>query len=345
MARKGRYTKKAKLGPGCQQPHTAPSPASAAHDSEMRPDSSDSVPATARPFIPPRSVPRPAPQTSTTNIQNSEPGHVNLAANANNVDSLDQQADDPVINSSAQRRKRRKTTEFWAVKIIDSDGTIKPTRLSVREAMERPNGRKIVLRFNRAKQAIRDEAGLLSGVLGLLETDYGKFPICERSWRKITTKDKQIFHFDEDIEGTIKKNILKSMGKSWKERRLRLYDTFYEPTLTTEENIEQRPPGIDREHWRWFLNYRAEEETKEKCKKNAANRSKQLYTHTGGSKSFARRMEEESEEQGRSIGRGELWIKVHKKNDGSYINDEARVIGERIEEIEQQDESSRWTDS
>ncbi|XP_072072181.1 uncharacterized protein [Arachis hypogaea] len=167
--------------------------------------------------------------------------------------------------------------------------------------MERPNGRKIVLRFNRAKQAIGDEAGLLSGVLGLLGTDYGKFPTCERSWRKITTKDKvynecikQIFHFDEDIEGTIKKNILKSMGKSWKERMLRLYDTFYEPTLMTEENIEQRPPRIDREHWRWFLNYRAEEETKEKCKKNAANRSKQLYTHIGGSKSFARRMEEDA---------------------------------------------------
>ncbi|RYR51516.1 hypothetical protein Ahy_A06g026537 [Arachis hypogaea] len=46
---------------------------------------------------------------------------------------------------------------------------------------------------------------------------------------------------------------------------------------------------------------------KEKCKKNAKNRSKQQYTHTGGSKSFARRIEEE----------------------------------ERIEEIEQQDESSR----
>ncbi|RYQ79281.1 hypothetical protein Ahy_Scaffold6g107991 [Arachis hypogaea] len=29
------------------------------------------------------------------------------------------------------------------------------------------------------------------------------------------------------------------------------------------------------------------------------------------------------------------------KKDGSYINDEARVIGERIEEIEQQDESFR----
>ncbi|RYR24099.1 hypothetical protein Ahy_B02g057593 [Arachis hypogaea] len=131
-------------------------------------------------------------------------------------------------------------------------------------------------------------------------------------------------------------------GEWWKqEKELRLYDAFYEPTFTTEENIEQRLPGIDREYWRWFLNYRTEEETKEKCRKNAANRSKQLYTHTGGSKSFARRIEEESKEQGRRVGRGELWIKVHKKNDGSYINDEARVIGERIEEIKQQDESSR----
>ncbi|XP_072069466.1 uncharacterized protein [Arachis hypogaea] len=200
--------------------------------------------------------------------------------------------------------------------------------------MERPNGRKIVLRFNNAKQAIGDEAGLLSGVLGLLGSDYEKFPICRKSWRQITTKDKvynecvkQIFHFDEDSEGIIKKNILKSMGKSWKETRLRLYDRFYEPTFTIEQNLENCPPEIDREHWRWFLDYRAEPKTKEKCKKNAVNRSKQQYTHTGGSKSFARRMEEDSEEQGRIVGKGELWIKVHKKKDGSYINDEARAIG------------------
>ncbi|KAL4316367.1 hypothetical protein AHAS_Ahas15G0278000 [Arachis hypogaea] len=135
--------------------------------------------------------------------------------------------------------------------------------------MERPNGRRIVLRFNSAKQAIGDEAGLLNGVLGLLGSEYGKFSICEKSWRKIITKDKvynecikQIFHFDEDNERTIKKYILKSMGKSWKEARLRLYNTFYETTFSTEENIEQRLPEIDREHWRWFLNYRAKAETK-----------------------------------------------------------------------------------
>ncbi|KAL4306054.1 hypothetical protein AHAS_Ahas16G0139900 [Arachis hypogaea] len=158
---------------------------------------------------------------------------------------------------------------------LGSDGTIKLARLSMREAMERPNGRKIVLRFNNAKQAIGNEVGLLSGVLGLLGSNFGKFPICEESWRKITTKDKvynecvkQIFHIDEDSEGTIKK-YLEKYGKVLE-----------------------------------------------------------------GDKA-------ESEQQGRIVGRGELWIAVHKKKDGSYMNDEARAIGERIEEIEQHDESSR----
>ncbi|RYQ90830.1 hypothetical protein Ahy_B09g096812 isoform F [Arachis hypogaea] len=212
--------------------------------------------------------------------------------------------------------------------------------------MERPNGRKIVLRFNNAKQAIGDEAGLLSGVLGLLGSDYGKFPICRKSWCQITTKDKvynecvkQIFHFDEDSEGIIKKNMLKSMGKSWKETRLRLYDRFYEPTFTTEQNLENRPPGIDREHWRWFLDYRAEPETKEKRGQSIKTT---VYPHWQLEKlRTADRRRGTSEEQGRIVGRGELWIKVHKKKDGSYINDEARAIGEKIEEIEQQDESSR----
>ncbi|RYQ98497.1 hypothetical protein Ahy_B07g086228 [Arachis hypogaea] len=113
MARKGCYTKKAKLGPGVQQPQTGATAASASHHDDSQ--------------IPPAT---------------------------------------------------------------DYDSTIKPARLSVREAMERPNGRRIMLRFNNTKQAIRDKAGLLSGVLGLLGSVYEKFPICEKSWRKITTKDK-----------------------------------------------------------------------------------------------------------------------------------------------------------
>ncbi|RYR42894.1 hypothetical protein Ahy_A08g039327 [Arachis hypogaea] len=284
MARKGRFTKKAKSGPACQQsqkaPAPAPSPTSALHqdESEIPQASYGGVHTTVRPFRPPRSEPRPAPQTRTYSSQNSELGSDQLDTNAHEVDSIDQEVDDRSVASRAQ----------------NSDGTIKAANISVREAMERPNGRRIVLRFNNEKQPVRDEAGLLSGVLGMLGSGYGKFPICEESWRHVTTKKKVYFE----------------CVKSWKDTRLRLYDDYYEPTLSTEENIENRPPGIDRDHWRWYLDYRAKPETK-------------------------------SEQEGRIVSRGELWIKVHKRRDGSYINDEAREIGERLLEIEQEDESSR----
>ncbi|XP_057760979.1 uncharacterized protein LOC130981395 [Arachis stenosperma] len=182
--------------------------------------SGDGVLTTSCPFCPPCSKPKPDPQTSTNSTQNLE--------------------------------------------IPMGDGIIKQAKLSVREAMERPNGRRIILKFNSKLQPIGDKAGLLSGILGLVGVDYEKFSICEKSWHKITTKDKvynkcvkQIFYFDEDSEGTIKKNILKSMGKSWKDTTLRLYDAYYDSTLMAEQNIENRPPVIDREHWRWFLGYRS----------------------------------------------------------------------------------------
>ncbi|RYQ95159.1 hypothetical protein Ahy_B08g090214 [Arachis hypogaea] len=280
-------------------------------DAQILLASGDGIPTTSCPFRLPHSEPRPTPQMSTNSpVHNSEPCHKNLDANTDWVDSLDQEVDDQsFVASGAQSHKGCKTTEFWRVKIIDADGTIKPAKLSMKEAMERPNGKRIVLRFNNTKQAIGDEAGLLSGVLGLLGSDYGKFSICEKSWHKITTKDK-----------------------------------FYNECL------------------------------KEKCQKNAKNRSKQLYTYTGGSKSIARRMEEEvlyffihyldylyelifidfveygngknfdvtvgTNKEGESVEES-YGSQCTKKKDGSYINDEARAIGEKIEEIEQHDESSR----
>ncbi|KAL4390645.1 hypothetical protein AHAS_Ahas03G0165800 [Arachis hypogaea] len=99
-----------------------------------------------------------------------------------------------------------------------------------------------------------------------------KFSIGKESWYKVTSKVKV---YNECV-------------------KVKIYISF---------NIEHRLPKIDREHWKKFLEYRAKAETK----KNTINRSKQLYTHTGSSKSFARRMEEK----------------------------------ESIEEIEQQNESSR----
>ncbi|RYR56407.1 hypothetical protein Ahy_A05g022116 [Arachis hypogaea] len=115
----------------------------------------------------------------------------------------------------------------------NSDGIIKQDKLSVMKAVERSlNGRKFILRFNVSLQPIRDGVGLLSG---------------------------EMFHSNEDIGGRIKKFFLHSLGKSWKETRGRLYDSYYKPTRMLEENLEDCPTG-----------------------QNALNRSKQLYTYTDG---------------------------------------------------------------
>ncbi|RYQ92760.1 uncharacterized protein LOC107616406 isoform X2 [Arachis ipaensis] len=181
--------------------------------------------------------------------------------------------------SDAGKRKGQKTTEFWDVDLIDSEGIVKQAKMSVREAMERSlNGSKIILRFNEELQAVGDGAGMLSGILGALGSDYSKFPICEKSWAKVRGKDrvyddciKEMFHF-QDSSGRIKKTLLKQMGRSWKDTRGRLYDSHYKPTLTLEQNLEKRPEGILREHWRWFIDYRNDPATKAKCKQNALNR-------------------------------------------------------------------------
>ncbi|XP_072080999.1 uncharacterized protein [Arachis hypogaea] len=256
-------------------------------------------------------------------VQNSEPDAEEVDPEADEVDSFDQHVDNLFAAQDAQKRKGRKTTEFWMLKQL--------VKLSVKEAMKPPNKRKVVLRFNSVLQPVGDEAGLLSGVMGLLGSDYTKFPICERDWRKVRTKNKvyneivkEMFHFEEDSRGIIKHIIFKMLGRAWKETRNKLYHHCYDPELSLAANIENRPDGIT-----------------EKCKKNAENRSKQLYTHTGGSKSLARLREEESERQGRTVSRGELYLLTHKRTNGSYIHDAARAIGERNEAIDQGDESSR----
>ncbi|KAL4365522.1 hypothetical protein AHAS_Ahas07G0114500 [Arachis hypogaea] len=183
--------------------------------------------------------------------------------------------------------------------------------------MKPPNGRKIVLRFNSALQPVGDEAGLLSGVMGLLGSDYTKFPICEKDRRKVHTKDKvynecvkEMFHFEEDSRGIVKRIIFKMLGRAWKETRNRLYHHCYDSELSLEENIKNHPDRITTDHWRWFLDYRNSKET-------------------------------HSERQGKRVSRGELYLLTHKRANDSYVHDAAWTIGERIEAIEQHDESSR----
>ncbi|MED6108082.1 hypothetical protein PIB30_020178 [Stylosanthes scabra] len=181
-------------------------------------------------------------------------------------------------------------------------------------------GTKIILPLNQYGQPIGDASALLSGVLGAVGSNFDNFPIFEESWKVMSTKEsvyndivKEIFYLDEDQGGSLKKLILKGLGKSWKEARNRLWHEYYDSRKNLEQNVLKHPGGVNADDWRRFLMYRLRPDTKQ-------------YTHTGGSKRLARRIDEESQQQGRAVSRGKVWMMTHKKNDGSYIHEDARAI-------------------
>ncbi|RYR04344.1 hypothetical protein Ahy_B06g084034 [Arachis hypogaea] len=121
---------------------------------------------------------------------------------------------------------------------------------------------------------------------------------------------QQVFYYEDDAGGKIKRDILKRIGKNWKDSRHHLFHRCYKQIRTYEENLKHHPKGIDKNDWKKFVDYRLNEETQER-------------------------------EQGRLVGRGELFIMTHKKKDGSYIHPNARVVSEAIVNVERQDGSSK----
>ncbi|KAL4390086.1 hypothetical protein AHAS_Ahas03G0109900 [Arachis hypogaea] len=228
------------------------------------------------------------------------------------MNSFDEYIDRMFATFNAEKRTRRKTTGFWDVDFIDSDGIVKQTKMSVKGAMERSlNDSKIILRFNEKLQAVGDRAGLLSGILGawvLITANFlSVIKVGQRCRKKTgwTLSLQEMFHFQEDSGGRIKKTFLQQIGRSWKDTRGRLYDSHYKPTRTLEQNLDNRLARIPREHWRWFIDYRNNPATKAKCKKNTLNRKKQFYTYTDDSKSLAKARKEETQtREARRVGRG-----------------------------------------
>ncbi|XP_052116441.1 uncharacterized protein LOC127746614 [Arachis duranensis] len=193
--------------------------------------------------------------------------------------------------------------------------------LTIKEALALLLGKKIVLNHNGELQQVGQAAGLLSRFLGTLGSDFQQLPICEKSWKAMskTSKEhafdqvKRVFHYEDNGRGRIKQGIVQRIGRSWKNARNHLFHKVYDEELTFEQNIKRKPPGIEANHWKKFIQYRLDEDTQEKCRKMPLIIQSNC-THIP---------------KGRPIGRGEGWTMSHKKR------------MKAIEHIESQDPSSK----
>ncbi|RYQ85322.1 hypothetical protein Ahy_B10g104854 [Arachis hypogaea] len=187
MPRKARFKKGTRAEPPRQQPLAAPPVSSPSDDDDwlIPPPPSNGGVSTAAPLQPfrsPRSEPRPEPQAANSS-QVTKPCNEDIDPEATEVDSLMNTLTGCFLLLMLKSTKDER--------LLNSEGIVKQAKMSVRETMEWSlNGSKIILRFNEELQAVGDGAGLLSGILGALGSDYSKFPICEKSWAKVRGKDK-----------------------------------------------------------------------------------------------------------------------------------------------------------
>ncbi|KAL2321999.1 hypothetical protein Fmac_026378 [Flemingia macrophylla] len=66
--------------------------------------------------------------------------------------------------------------------------------------------------------------------------------------------------------------------------------------------------------------------------KNAANRAKLVIPHILGSKTLARKRDELETIHGREFSRAEMYQLSHKKPNGTFVNEEARELHEKLQE-------------
>ncbi|RYR74038.1 hypothetical protein Ahy_A02g008632 [Arachis hypogaea] len=123
-----------------------------------------------------------------------------------------------------------------------------------------------------------------------------------------------------------KRFLLQSLGKKWRENRIKLWNEFYDPRLSKTEIINNTPEDIALDQWALFVEYRLKPETQNLCKRNQEIWQKQIIPHTSGAKSIAIKRAELTEETEKEFSRVQMWDITHKKTDGSYVNEKAKEI-------------------
>ncbi|KAK2377051.1 hypothetical protein QL285_077779 [Trifolium repens] len=231
----------------------------------------------------------------------------------------------------------------WIVDVIDDDGNVRQKSVEVKDLIPNKVGFKVQTIWNDDHQPVGEAGGLLSGYIGFLASSDELLPIMYPKWPKVPLAKKDLI-YDNNIKAKFvvsdtnkfhKKWIYTSLGKRWRERRCFLFNKYYDWALTVEQNIEQFPPEVTKDHWAMYLNYRLSPDTMAKADKNALNRQKQRIPHTLGTRSLARTKDIMEQRDGRSYNRGDMYEISHTKRNRSYVNDEARQKNEELQKERQ----------
>ncbi|RYR59523.1 hypothetical protein Ahy_A05g025416 isoform A [Arachis hypogaea] len=182
--------------------------------------------------------------------------------------------------SEPKRKHGRESKNYWTVDAIDEHKDSTCLHLLAKDVHNFPEGLHIVINFDRHHAAIGEAAGLFAGVCGQLATD------CARFYFKVS-------------DNLAKRFLLQSLGRKWREHRIKLWNDFYDPRLSKTEITNNTPEDIAPDQLALFVEYRLKPET-------------------------------QTEETGIEVSRVQMWDIIHKKIYRSYVNEKAKEIAEKI---------------
>ncbi|XP_077221391.1 uncharacterized protein LOC143855090 [Tasmannia lanceolata] len=192
--------------------------------------------------------------------------------------------------------------------------------------------------FNKLGQPVGKIGRKFTSFLGSLARIGDKLPIDEVDWRKVPNESKEdmwdIIQEHYHVHEMNKVWALSNLGKKWRDWKCHLKRTYFDPNLPcTEDRVIESQWSNLCNHWRSPLGQKRSET-------NKANRSKQLTTHTAGTKSFARIRHEE----GQDLSRVEMFRRTHTKKDGRPVDSASEALMEKFLEYETQHPQSSAND-
>ncbi|KAM3216358.1 hypothetical protein P3L10_025799 [Capsicum annuum] len=109
----------------------------------------------------------------------------------------------------------------------------------------------------------------------------------------------------ETTESIARRYVYNSISRKWDSRRLKLWDKTFDPLKSRSKLMANVPSEISPDQWTSYVDYLLDKKTQKMCKQNMV-------------------------EIGHKPGRAELYLAIHKKEDGSYVNEASKEICEKI---------------
>ncbi|CAN1192218.1 hypothetical protein LINPERHAP2_LOCUS41444 [Linum perenne] len=235
---------------------------------------------------------------------------------------------------------------YWTLPIIDCDGVVTLTMVKTKERGKYlMGGKKVHITFNGGtKPPPDDTAQFLGQLIGDMGRDHKMYPIPYKDWRHMEKelKDrawKMLFltqiHVDDSEIEAVRRYIELVLAGRWRKHKLYLYDVHFTKRMIPDEEKRRRPPeGVSLHDWVKYLDIVDTDEAKKQRETNKTNRNMKKINHRSGSRPQHLWTNEYEVEHGEPPSRGDIFIAMHRGKDGKYKSDEAKAVGERIEEIQ-----------